>query len=218
MKINVMAAGSTQPGLDFVAAAFGKETGHQVDITYNRPLEVFDVLVSTSDSLEKKYRPKGLVGQDAVCIGRMGMGVAVRSGAPKPDVASLESLKRAVLEADALLLTTHASGVYIEDEFKKMNWHEQVAGKILRFDSAPALMDRLASGKTRELSILSTNQIRSYRDKGLALAGPLPVEIQDYRDFMAAPAAQSPVREAAEAFVRYCGGPGRAILAEHGFD
>lgn len=215
--ITVMASGSAEPGLNFVAAVFEKETGHTVKIAYNEELKAFDVLVATNDAMKRKYLPAAVVEQGGVSIGRLGIGVTVRSGAPAPDVSSMDAFKQAFLQADAILLTTHTSGLYIEDVLKKMGIFEQVNARIRRFDSAPALMDGLLAGKGREFSILSTNQIRRNRERGLVLAGPVPDEVQDYREFVAAPAAHSANKEAARAFVRYCGGPGRAILIENGF-
>ena len=118
--LSVMASGSAEPALDFVAAAFEKNTGHAVKITYNEAIPVFDVLVATSDAMQRKYRPAGIVDDGGISIGRTGLGVTARSGAPAPDMGSVDGFRRAFLEADSILLTTHTSGIYIEDVLKKM--------------------------------------------------------------------------------------------------
>lgn len=218
--IKVMSSGSAEPGLNFVAEAFEKATGQRVEITYNKDIEGFDVLVASSDALQRRhFRREGLVEEEGFVIGRIGLGVAVRPGAALPDLSSAQSLKQAVLDADGLILTeNHSSGLYIESMLRKLEIFDKVASRIAWTFNGPAAMDRVLAGQGREMTILSLNEIRTYLDKGLVLAGPLPQALQHARDFVAVAATGSPRREAAREFARFCGGPGRRLMAQHGFD
>jgi molybdate transport system substrate-binding protein len=225
-EINVMSSGSCEPALDYVAAAFQKETGCAVTITYNlgargiQSLEAgeFDVVIASGDSIERNFRPAGLVEDGGVSIGRMGIGVMVRPGAPVPDISSVDALRRSILEAESLLITTHTSGLETEAMLKKLGIFDQANAKASRFPDGPSLLERLLAGSGREIAILSINHIGGFKDSGLVIVGPLPDEVQRYRDFIAVASSRSPDRETARQFVRYCGGPGKAVFSANGFN
>jgi len=221
MEISVLSGGAAEPGLDLVAAAFQKETGHAVRIAYNMGAEgprrmdagdVFDVVVGGSRSLTGRLA--GRVEAGAVNIGRVGLGVMVRPGAPMPDISSAEALKRALLEAECVLYTTGTSGVYIERMLGKLGIFEQVEAKTTRFPHGPELMDRVLAGTGREFAFLPVTFIQSR--KAVKFVGPLPEEVQHYIEFMAVPTLQSRNKEAAWAFVRFCAGAGKPLLVANG--
>ncbi len=224
-EITVLSGGSAEPGLDFVAAAFQKETGHAVKIAYNLGAEgrkrmddgvVFDVVVQSSETLKRNFRVTGKVEEGGISIGRVGLGVMVRPGAPLPDISSAEALKHAVLEAQSILYTTETSGQHIEGMLKKMGIFEQAEAKTTRYPHGPELMDRVLRGQDKEFAFLSINAIRTYKEKGLVLVGPLPEEVQYYYDFVAVPSTNSTNKEVAWQFVRFCGGPGKPLLVANG--
>ena len=220
MEITVKSSDSAEPGLNFVAAAFQKETGHAVRISYDlngiNEGAAFDVLVATTSSIKKEFFPSGHVVEGGIVIGRAGLGITVRAGAALPDLSSVDALKRAVLEAESILYTTESSGMYIEGMLKKIGIYEQVEAKITRDRKASDLIDHVLNGKGRQLAVLSINAIRTHQ--GLALAGPLPEEVQYYREFMAVPSSRSVNQEVAGEFARFCGGPGKALLLANGFN
>lgn len=227
MEITVWSGGAAEPGLDFVAAAFQKETGHAVRITYNLGArgrkrmedgEVFDVLVATRDAMDSYFRPTGQVEEGGIGIGRVGLGAMVRPGAPVPDISSTEAFKRAVLEADALIYTEEASGLRIDGILGKLGIAEQVKAKVTHARNGPELMDRVLRGSGREIGFLPITAILTYREKGIVLAGPLPEELQYYLELMAVPSTKSPHKDVAWKFVRYCGEQGKPLLAANGLN
>jgi molybdate transport system substrate-binding protein len=225
VEISVMSGGAAEPGLDFVAAAFRKKTGHTVRITYNIGTqaikrmdagEVVDVVVATSDSIGQNFRPAGKVEAGGVSIGRVGLGVMVRPGAPLPDLSGAEALKRTLLQADSLLYTIEASGLRIDEMIRKLGIHAQVEARIERFQNGPDLIDRVLKGKGREFGFLPITAILKQKDTGLTLVGPLPAEVQHYLELVAVPSTHTANREVAWEFVRFCGEQGKPLLAAHG--
>ena len=224
VEITVMSGGSAEPALDFVAAAFHKETGHAVRIAYNTGArgrkrvedgEVFDVLVVASDSLKRNWG--GKVEAGGTSIGRLGgLGMMIRPGLPLPDISSLEALRSALLEAESVLYTEETSGLYIEGMLRKMGIVEQVEAKTTRYRNGPSLMDRVLNGTGKEFGFLSINAIGTYKEKGLVLVGPLPEEVQYYYELIAVPLRNSTNKEVAWQFVRFCGGPGKPLLVANG--
>jgi molybdate transport system substrate-binding protein len=218
-EITVSSSGSGEPALDLVAAAFKEATGHAVRVAYNQDLALCDVIVASRDAIDRKFRPAGRVEAGGVSLGRLGLGMGARSGGYRPDISTVDAFTRVVLGASAVLITdNHTSGLYFESVLGRLGIHDEAADRLVRLANAPAVMDRLVAGAGRELLFLSVNEIRTYRDRGVALLGPLPPEVQYVREFIAVPASASRNKEAAWAFVRFCDGAGRAILAANGFE
>jgi molybdate transport system substrate-binding protein len=214
-EIKVLSAGAVEPGLKAAAAAFQKSTGHEVKITFNTAPqirkrigdgEVQDVVVAPPAVMEE-FSKAGKLGQDRAEIGRVGMGVAVRPGAPVPDVSSAEALKKSVLEAESLVFNRASTGIYFENLLKKMGVYEQVEKKTTRYADAAAVMEHVLKGKGREIGFAPITEILLHRDHGLRLVGPLPAEVQNYTSYTAGVMAAAPAARAAQEFVRYLGTP-----------
>src|ERR1041384_6974304 len=110
-EVRVLSAGAVEPGLRAAAAAFQKQPGHDVKLTFNTAHEIrkrigggeaFDVVIAPPAALEE-FAGAGKLTVDRVPLGRVGLGVAVRPGHPLPDISSRESLERSVLEADSIV-------------------------------------------------------------------------------------------------------------------
>src|SRR5437899_12836017 len=119
-EIKVLSAGAIEPGLRAAAAAFGKQSGHDVKITFNTAPEIrkrivggeaFDVVIAPPAALDE-FAGSGKVTADRANLGRVGLGVAVRPGAAVPDSASSEALQRSVLPAGSLAFNRDSSALY----------------------------------------------------------------------------------------------------------
>lgn len=216
--ITVNSGGSGEPALNHVARGFREATGHPVEVYYNNHERICDVVVAAEDALERRFRPAGLVEDGGVHIGSVGLGVAVRNAGPTPDVGTLQAFTNSLVMADRLLITDkHTSGLYIESMLRKVGAYERVEHKLERLRDAPTLLSRLLDGEGFEFTMLSLNEIATYKDKGVRLVGLLPSEIQYSVRFTAVPMASSRNKELAWRFAHFCAGPGRPLLAAHGF-
>lgn len=226
-EIRVLSGGAIEPGLKAAAAAFQKETGHEVKITFNTTPQirkrigggdVQDVVIAPPAAVEEFARD-GKVSQDSISVGRVGMGVVVRPGAPVPDISSAEALKRSVLEAESIVFNRASSGIYFENLLKKMGIYEQVEAKAARYPDGASVMNHLLKGKGKEVGFGPITEILLYREKGLRLIGPLPAEVQNYTTYVAVPMTAASNAEAARAFVRYLGSPaGKALFVAAGIE
>lgn len=226
-EIKVLSAGAIEPGLKAAAAAFQKESGHGAKITFaTAPQlrkrvgggEVADVVIAPPAVLEE-FAKEGKIAQDRVTVGRVGMGVAVRPGAPVPDISSADALKRSVLEAESIVFNRASSGIYFENLLKKMGIYEQVESKATRYADGAAVMEHVLKGKGKEIGFGPITEILQHKEKGLKLVGPLPTEVQNYTSYSAVAMTASGNADIARAFVRFVSSPaGKALFVAAGIE
>ena len=226
-EIKVLSAGAIEPGLRAAAAAFGKQSGHDVKITFNTAPEIrkrivggeaFDVVIAPPAALDE-FAGAGKISADRVDVGRVGLGVAVRPGAPVPDISSSEALKRSVLQAESIVFNRASSGIYFENLLKKMEIYDKVQAKTTRYTDGAAVMEHVLKGKGREIGFGPVTEILQHREKGLKLVGPLPPEVQNYTSYSAAPMTAAANAELARVLVRYLGSPeSKALFVRAGID
>jgi molybdate transport system substrate-binding protein len=209
-EIKVLSAGAVEPGLRAAAASFKKQSGHDVNITFNTAPEIRK-RIGAGDAFD--------VVTARVNLGRFGVGVAMRPGAPVPDISSSDALKRSVLEADSIVFNRASTGIYLENLLKKMGIYEQVEKKTTRYPDANAVMEHVLKGKGKEFGFGPITEILLHSGKGLKLVGPLPAEVQNYTSYSASPMAAAANAEPAKAFVRYLGSAeAKALLVAAGVD
>ena len=226
-EITVLSGGAVEPGLNAAAAAFQKATGHAVKVTYNTTPQIqkrmaggetFDVVIAPPAAM-KSFAADGKVEDGGVNIGRVGMGVVVRPGAPAPDISNADAIKRAVVEAESVVFNTASSGIYFEGLLKKMGVFEQIQSKTARYTTGAEVMEHLLKGKGKEVGFGPITEILQYKAKGLRLVGPLPAEIQNYTAYTAAPMGSSPNKAVAQEFTRFLGGSaGKALFVAAGIE
>lgn len=225
-EITVLSGGAVEPGLNAAAAAFRKETGHMVKITYNTTPQMrkrvgagdtFDVVIAPPAAI-KEFAAAGKVEGGGVNVGRVGLGVVIRPGAPVPDISNAEAIRRTVLEAESIVFNRASSGLYFESLLKKMGIYEQVEPKSARYATGAEVMEHVLKGKGKEVGFGPSTEILQYKDKGLRLVGPLPVEIQNYTSYVAVPMSAATQKEVAQAFVRFLGGSGKPLFVAAGID
>ena len=226
-EITVLSGGAVESGLKTVTAAFEKESGHTVKITFNTTPqmqkrigggETFDVVIVPPATV-KDFAAAGKIEEGGVNVGRVGLGVVIRPGAPVPDISSADAIKRAVLEAESIVFNRASSGIYFENLLKKMGIYEQIEPKAARYTTGAEVMEHVLKGKGREVGFGPVTEILQYKDKGLRLIGPLPADIQNYTAYVAVPMTGRSSAEIARAYVRFLGGPvGKPLFIAAGID
>ena len=219
MQIDVLSGAAVEPALISAAAIFGERTGIDVKITFATTPEIRrrvgagerpDVVIAPPAALDELARSETVDGTGRVSLGRVGIGVVVRDGAPTPDVSTTGALERAVLEADSVIYNRASSGLYVEGLLQRLGLAERIAAKTKRYIGTD-MIEPLINGKGKEIGFMPLVQILNFRGRGLQLAGPLPADIQNYTTYAAAPAPKS---EGGLAFVRFLAAPeAKAIFA-----
>ena len=225
-ELTVLAAGGMRPGLNAAGLVFAERTGVEARFTYEPPLdlgrrvaggEAADIVVSSPAVVVELTKAGQVLGEGQMHLGRVGVGVVVREGAPIPDISSPRALKESLFAADAVVYNTASSGTYIDGMLRKIGAYELIEHKLVRLWDGTAVMHHLMEGKAKEFGFGGITDILGYRDRGLRLVGPLPAEIQNYASYSAAVIAAAPNPEAAKAFLAYlASAEGRALFVANG--
>lgn len=226
-ELAVLSAGAIEPGLKAAASAFEKQSGHTVKITFNTAPQLrqrmdsadaataWDVVIAPPAVIDL-FANTGKLATASVDtranLGRVGLGVALRPGAPAPDISSESALQAAVLAADSLVFNRASTGLYLEDWLKKNKLYAQVETKTTRYPDGASVMEHVLKGQGAELGFGAITEILLYQEKGLRYLGPVPAAMQNYTAYTAAPLASTPKAELARSFVVFLGGPASKAL------
>lgn len=215
-EIHVLSAGAIEPGLVDAVERFREETGYDVRITWaTAPVierridggETPDVVIATRATFDAFARQKRIRAEQAVYVGRVGIGMVVRDRAPAPDISTVGALKYALLDADSVVFNRASSGLQVERIFREMGVLQRILPKVSRYDNGPAVMEHLIKGKGKEIGFGAIVEILMFRKRGLKLVAPLPPEVQHYTEYVAAPMTGASEAEGAGRFVRHLDTP-----------
>jgi molybdate transport system substrate-binding protein len=187
--LKVLSAGSTLYGLRPVATAFSQSAGIPVAVAtdHGHNIEKFalggttdaDVVVIPTAMMTKLTAAARADKSLLVEIGAVRIGAAVHERAPRPDVAKLDAMRKAVLAAKEVLLTNAPTGDHLARVFAKIGIAEEVKPKLKRFDTATLLNKYIAEHPDIDsLGFGPTTEILTWRGKGVAMVGALDDAIQ----------------------------------------
>lgn len=220
-EVNVMASGGLTEAYrnlipeferttkNSVKSAYGASTGGAPDSIPSRLQrgEPADVVIMASNSLDELIKQGKVVPGSRVDLARSSIGMAVRAGAPKPDISSVDALKRTLLEAKSIAYSASASGVYLANElFPRLGIWDQIKDKSKRIES-----ERVGTVVARGDAEIGFQQVSELLPiPGIDYVGPLPPEVQKITIFSAGIAAGSKEPEAAKALIKFLASPAAA--------
>lgn len=212
--IHVMTSGGFTAAYNELVPDFERATGHKVITAYGASMgnapdaipnrlarkERVDIVILAAPALEDLVKQGKVVTGSRVDLARSLIGMSVRSGAAKPDIGSVDALKRTLLGAQSIAYSASASGVYISTElFQRLGIAEQVAGK-----SKKILSERVGTVVARGEAELGFQQVSELLPiPGTDYVGPLPAEVQRVTVFSAGIAADAAEPAAARDLIRF---------------
>jgi len=207
--ITVFATSSMREVLESLVPGFAQASGYQVAVSYDaanlilrrvRNGESADVAVLAGSAI-KQLTDLGVV-EPASCtdLARSGIGMAVRAGASRPDIGSIEAFKRVLLAAESVAYTTEgASGVYFTEVIERLGITSEIQRKA---KTRPAgLIGELVMTGEAEVAIQQIPELMAV--SGIELVGPLPGDLHRYITLTAAIFTDATQRKAARAFVDF---------------
>jgi molybdate transport system substrate-binding protein len=213
-----MSAAAMAPGLAKVADQYRKDTKNRTRISYANPQqlerrvgsgETADVLIAPPGLMNDQLRRNKIEPDQHVFLGRVGVGVTVRTtGAPDPDISNLERFKQTLLGADAIVYAQPGAGTYLEKLFELIGIGEQLRPKTVRYAGASQVLEHIQGGKGLEIGFATIPEIKLFEDKGLKLVGPLPEQIQSITTYSAGVMTEANDADLAREFIQYLDTPG----------
>ncbi|WP_204247706.1 MULTISPECIES: substrate-binding domain-containing protein [Acidovorax] len=169
--------------------------------------EAFDVVVLASDAIDKLLASGHLQPGSKVDWVRSGVAVAVRAGAPLPDLSSEDAVRRAVLAARSVSVSTGPSGVALNKLFERWGIADEIAARMVQAPPGVPVGSLVADGRV-ELGFQQLSELLHVQ--GIAIAGPLPPAIQITTTFSAGIGVQSQQAGAARELLAYMSSPAAA--------
>ncbi len=227
-ELKVLTTGAFKPVVADTAKRFSQSTGTQVTVDNDTAGalvkrveggEGFDVLILTPAALAALQKSERVGLGTVVPLAKVGIGVAVKAGAPKPDVSTPDAFKAALLAARKVAMIDPASGgssgIYLTGLFEKMGIADEVKAKAVLVPGG-LVATRVVSGEA-DLAIHQVSEILAV--PGAELVAPLPAAIQNYTVYAGALAPNPSNADTAASFLALLAAPDMApTLAAKGME
>ena len=229
-EVRVMISGGLTAAYKALVPEFERSTGHKVLTAYGPSMgtttnaipvrlergEPADVLIMVGYALEDLAKKGKVTAGSSVDLVKSPIGVAVRSGAPKPDISTADALKRALLAAKTIAYSDSASGVYVSTEmFNKLGIKDAMEGKARKIPATP--VGEIVAHGGAEIGFQQMSELKPV--EGIDIIGPLPDELQKITIFSAGIASVSKEPEAGKALIMFLASPAaRGELIKSGMD
>jgi molybdate transport system substrate-binding protein len=227
-EIKVLTAGAFKQVLLALLPDFERTSGHKVTVENDtvgaltkriEGGEVFDLAVLTPKAVDDLAKEGKFAAGSRANLARVGVGVVVKDGTPKPDISSVAAFKQALLAAKSVAYIDPAaggsSGIYVAGLLDKLGVAADVKPKA-KLIPGGAVAEHVAKGEA-ELGIHQISEILPV--KGVTLVGPLPAEIQNYTVYAAGIGAHAKESDAAKALLKTLTSPAAAeVLKSKGME
>ena len=178
--------------------------------------EAVDIVVLASNAIDKLIADGKVLAGSRVDLVQSGVSIAVRAGAPRPDISSEDALKRAVLNAKTLSYSTGPSGVYLEKMFARWGILEDIRPRIVVPPPGKPVGSLVADG-TVELGFQQLSELINLA--GIDVVGPLPAAVQTITIFSGGVSANCAQPDAARAVLKFMASPAAADAKQrHGME
>jgi molybdate transport system substrate-binding protein len=213
-ELKVLAGGSMTGVLTELGPQFERASGHKLVIHFDTApnlirlatsgepfdLGIVPIDVFRNDDARARFGP-------TIEVARVGYGVAVRAGAPKPDVSTVDAFKKTLLDAKSItFLPASAAGAYILKVFERLGIDEAMKAKTIAQTVPGQIVPAVINGDA-ELAVFVNNLLTA---PGVEIVGPFPAEVQQELIFPAAVATDTKEAAAAKAFIEYLTSPAAA--------
>jgi molybdate transport system substrate-binding protein len=193
--------------------------GRPLSVQYNSTLmvkkkieagEVFDVTLITTEAVADLIKQGKLAASSRTELARSELGIGIKAGTPKPDIRSVDALKRALREAKVITYPQDgASRGYIDMMFVRLGIASEVKPKIVLAPSSGAASESVAAGKATYVITLFSEIVPT---KGVDILGPLPGEYQSDIKFAAGISATAKNAEGGKALIAFLKSPKAAVV------
>jgi molybdate transport system substrate-binding protein len=222
-QLDVMSAGAMEAAIAPLAVEFQRSSGHSVTVSYNTAPELggrlvrgdsADVLIAPATVVDQAMKDGRTLGSTRISVGRIGVGVFVRSGAPTPNVASESDLRSALLAAERIVYTQGSSGQHIEAVLTRLGVEGLIAARRVRVPDAESALDRVARGTSADLGFGAITAIKAFEGRGTTFVAALPESLQNFTPYDGIVMTGASERRVAEDFLQFLRSPSARRVME----
>jgi molybdate transport system substrate-binding protein len=219
-EVRVITSGAFTAACERLVPEFEKATGHKVVLAFGASMgsgpdtipsrlargERVDVVILAASALDELIKAGRVTPGSRVDLVRSRIGMAVRAGAPRPDISTVDGLKRVLLHARSIGYSSSASGVYLTTElFPRLGIAGEIKDRLRQ--STGAVGELIARGEV-EIGFQQISELLPVA--GIDFVGPLPADAQRETVFSAGLVARAPSSDAVRAFVTFLTSPAAA--------
>lgn len=224
-EVKLLASGATKETCLDLIPAFEAASGHKVvsvwagtvDIKKKMAAgEVYDVIIVAMPEIDAFIREGKVVSDSRTSVMKSAVGVAVRAGAPKPDIGSSDALKQTLLAAMSIGYSTGPSGTYMLSLFERMGIADQVKAKLRQVPPGQRIGTVIENGEA-EIGFQQVSEL--IHEPGIQYVGPLPPDVGKITVFAAGVHSAAHEPEAAKALIKHLTAPAAAAaIRNHGME
>ncbi len=220
-EIKVLASGATKEACLDLIPAFEKSSGHKIVATWAGTVDikkhmaagdVYDIVIVAAPEIDAFIKQGKIVEGSRANLMTSSVGVAVRAGAPKPDIGSSEALKKTLLAAKSIGYSSGPSGVYMASLFDRMGIADQVKPKLRQVPPGERIGTVIAKGEA-EIGFQQVSEL--IHEPGIDYLGPLPADVNKVTVFAAGIHSGARDTAAAKALIQYLTSPAAAPAIKH---
>ena len=224
-EINVLASPAVKEAYLELVPQFENASKHKIVTTWAgtadimkrmKTGETFDLVIVAVKSLDELTQLGKIVPGSRVDLAKSGVGVAVRAGAPKPDISTSDALKRALQSAKSVAYSTGPSGVYVYSLFQRWGIADELKPKLTQVASGVNIGEVIARGEA-EIGFQQVSEL--VHIAGIDYVGPLPMDIQLVTVFSGGIHSGAKEPDAARALVKFLTAPASVpVIKKHGME
>ena len=225
-EIKVLCSNAMESVMKELVPRFEQATGHKVVITFGLSAELmrqvaaeesFDIAVLTPTLIDAAINQGKIAGNTRVIVGRSPIALAIRTGAPKPDIRTMEALRGALLSVKSIAYAKEgASGVFFSDFLQRFGLADSLNSKVKLTTTGSEVAASVASGDA-ELGVLPVSEILPVR--GIEVVGTFPADLQAYVTLVAGVSTSSTRAQIAQDMIEFLTAPATApVLKAHGME
>ena len=214
--LKVLSGNGPRAAVRELCMQFAHATGTAVDVQLDvnpevvrrgKAGEAFDVAVGNPSTIEQLMAAGKVVADSLADIGTAGLAVGIRAGAAKPDIATVEAFKRALVAAKAVAFPAHgASGLYFVGLVDRLGLAREMQGKLMPMP-AEDCVEVVARGEADLVVVVATRMVGV---SGIDVVGPIPEALQTKIGFAAGLSASTKQPDTAKALIAFLSAPSAA--------
>jgi molybdate transport system substrate-binding protein len=213
VEIKVLSTQAAEQAYRELVPQFEAASGHKVSTIFTGTVdlqkriaagEMYDLIIMAGPAIDDFIKAGKVVPGSRVDLAKSGVGVAVPAGAPKPDIGSVEALKKTLIAAKSIGYSTGPSGVYMIGLFQRLGLADAVKPKLKQTPTG-VFVGTIVANREVEIGFQQVSEFLHFA--GVDYVGPLPAEVQEITVFAAGIQVGAGEAEAAKAWVKFLTAP-----------